>query len=37
LTGFAAGGFADHGDNRFEEVFLNGARQSAVNPAVVQD
>jgi hypothetical protein len=37
LTDFAAGGFADHGDNRFEEVIRNGARQSAMNPAVVQD
>jgi hypothetical protein len=37
LTDFAAGGFADHGDNRFEEVVRNGARQSAMNPAVVQD
>jgi len=37
LTDCAAGGFADHGDNRFEEVIRNGARQSAMNPAVVQD
>lgn len=37
LDSFAAGGFADHGDNRFEEVFMNGARQAALNPAVVQD
>jgi len=37
LTDFAAGGFADHGDNRFEEVVRSGARQSAMNPAVVQD
>jgi len=37
LTDFAAGGFADHGDNRFEEVVRNGSRQSAMNPAVVQD
>jgi hypothetical protein len=37
LSEFAAGGFADHGDNRFEEVFRNGAHQQAANPAVVQD
>jgi hypothetical protein len=37
LNDFAAGAFADHGDNRFEEVFLSGARQAALNPAVVQD
>jgi hypothetical protein len=37
LTEFAAGGFADHGDNRFEQVFRNGAHQQAANPAVVQD
>ena len=36
LNDFAAGAFADHGDNRFEEVFLSGARQAALNPAVVQ-
>lgn len=37
LGEFAAGGFADHGDNRFEEVFRSGAHQQAANPAVVQD
>jgi len=37
LTEFARGGFADHGDNRFEEVFRNGAHQNRLNPAVVQD
>jgi hypothetical protein len=37
LNDFAAGAFADHGDNKFEEVFMNGARQQALNPAVVQD
>jgi len=35
LNDFAAG--ADHGDNRFEEVFRNGAHQQALNPSVVQD
>jgi hypothetical protein len=37
LQEFAAGGFADHGDNRFEEVVRNGARQAALNPSVVND
>ena len=37
LNDFASGAFADHGDNRFEEVFRNGAHQQAANPAVVQD
>jgi hypothetical protein len=37
LTEFAAGGFADHGDNRFEEVIRNGSHQAAGNAAVVQD
>jgi hypothetical protein len=37
LNDFASGGFADHGDNRIEEVIRNGANQKAVNPAVVQD
>jgi hypothetical protein len=37
LQEFAAGGFADHGDNRFEEVFRNGGLQKPSNPAVVQD
>ena len=37
LQEFAAGGFADHGDNRIEEVMRNGARQQALNPSVVND
>ena len=37
LNEFAAGGFADHGDNRIERVTRNGAHQQALNPAVVQD
>jgi hypothetical protein len=37
LQDFAAGAFADHGDNRFEEVFRDGTHQAALNPAVVQD
>jgi len=37
LTEFAAGGFADHGDNRIEEVFRSGGVQKSVNPAVVTD
>ena len=37
LGEFSAGGFADHGDNRFERVFRNGAHQQAANPSVVQD
>jgi len=37
LTEFAAGGFADHGDNRIEEVIRNGANQKSANAAVVQD
>jgi hypothetical protein len=37
LEEFAAGAFADHGDNRIEEVFMNGAHQQKLNPAVVQD
>jgi malate synthase len=37
LTEFAAGGFADHGDNRFEEVNRSGGPQKAGNPAVVTD
>lgn len=37
LSEFSAGGFADHGDNRFEEVFRSGAHQQKANPAVVQD
>jgi len=37
LGEFSAGGFADHGDNRFERVFRSGAHQEPANPAVVQD
>ena len=37
LSEFAAGGFADHGDNRFEEVTRNGSHQAAGNASVVQD
>lgn len=37
LSEFASGGFADHGDNRFEEVFRSGAHQQDQNPAVVND
>ena len=37
LSEFAAGGFADHGDNRIEEVIRNGANQKSGNAAVVQD
>jgi hypothetical protein len=37
LSEFATGGFADHGDNRFEEVFRSGAHQQRLNPSVVQD
>lgn len=37
LSEFSAGGFADHGDNRFEEVFRNGSHQQPANPAVVED
>ncbi|CAB4175297.1 hypothetical protein UFOVP965_141 [uncultured Caudovirales phage] len=37
LNEFASGAFADHGDNRFEEVIRNGAHQQALNPSVVQD
>ena len=37
LTEFASGGFADHGDNRFEEVMRNGSHQQRLNPSVVQD
>jgi hypothetical protein len=37
LSEFASGGFADHGDNRFEEVFRSGAHQAAPNPAAVND
>lgn len=37
LQEFASGGFADHGDNRFEEVFRSGSHQQAPNPSVVHD
>ena len=37
LKEFAAGGFADHGDNRIEEAFRSGGPQKAGNPAVVHD
>jgi hypothetical protein len=37
LTEFSAGGFADHGDNRIEEVKRSGGPQKAGNPAVVTD
>ena len=37
LSEFAAGGFADHGDNRIEEVMRNGSHQQAGNAAVVND
>lgn len=37
LSEFAAGGFADHGDNRFEREFRSGGQQRSSNPAVVTD
>ena len=37
LSEFAAGGFADHGDNRIEREFRSGGPQRASNPAVVTD
>jgi hypothetical protein len=37
LTDFSAGGFADHGDNRFERVARSGGPQKSGNPAVVND
>jgi hypothetical protein len=37
LSDFSAGGFADHGDNRFERVQRSGANQKSSNPAVVND
>ena len=37
LQEFAAGGFADHGDNRIEEVYRDGAHQQLGNAAVVTD
>jgi len=37
LSEFASGAFADHGDNRFEEVARNGSHQYPHNAAVVRD
>lgn len=37
LSEFAAGGFADHGDNRIEEVVRSGGYQKRLNAAVVED
>lgn len=37
LTEFSKGGFADHGDNKFERETYDGSRQARPNPAVVQD
>ena len=37
LTEFSAGGFADHGDNRFERVARSGGSQKSGNAAVVND
>jgi len=37
LQEFSNGAFADHGDNRIEEVMRNGAHQYRLNPAVVND
>ena len=37
LSEFAAGGFADHGDNRIEREFRSGGPQKSGNPAVVND
>lgn len=37
LTDFSAGGFADHGDNRFERVMRSGGPQKSGNAAVVND
>jgi hypothetical protein len=37
LSEFSAGAFADHGDNRFEEVIRNGAHQNGSNASVVTD
>jgi hypothetical protein len=37
LTEFASGAFADHGDNRIEEVMRNGAHQQPHNASVVRD
>ena len=37
LSDFSAGAFADHGDNRFEQVARSGGNQKSGNPAVVND
>jgi hypothetical protein len=37
LNDFSSGAFADHGDNRFEEVNRSGGPQKSGNPAVVND
>ena len=37
LNEYARGAFADHGDNRIEEVFRSGGPQKSQNPAVVHD
>lgn len=37
LSEFSAGGFADHGDNRFEREIRSGGRQQPSNAAVVTD
>jgi len=37
LQEFSNGAFADHGDNRIEEVMRNGSHQQRLNPAVVND
>jgi len=37
LSEFSAGAFADHGDNRIEEVMRSGGNQKAGNPSVVND
>jgi len=37
LSDFSSGAFADHGDNRFEEVTRSGGPQKSGNPAVVND
>jgi hypothetical protein len=37
LSDFSSGAFADHGDNRFEEVTRSGGNQKSGNPAVVND
>ena len=37
LQEFSTGSFADYAENKIEEVFRDGSRQSRLNPAVVQD